>query len=470
MQFTKLTKENINLIKEYFPLSEISFCDISVGAKYMWRGEYVIDFCFKDNTLIMKEKGPDYSEVFYYPIGANVESALKSIENYCHEKAIPLTFCCIDDKVAECLKERYNQVQIFDEREWNDYIYTAEQFKTYAGKKLSGQRNHVNKFKRLYPDYRFKCIDKEDISRLNLFLDEYASSPFITESAKEEVELTRDYMTKIDELEQVGGFLEVDGKVVAMSIGEVVGDTLIVHVEKGLTNYSGVYPTIAQEFAKAFAGEGVEYINREEDCGEEGLRQSKTQYHPIEIKKKNCVIVKTLFDNMQRGIRLTSERLTIEELSKEDKQDYYRLYTDEQLNKWWGYDYHEDLGENIPSPDYFFEFQQKLKEQKEEFSFGVKTYHTGILIGELVLHNFDYFGGVEIGFRFFKEYQGKGFAIESASLLIEDLFNSMGAKKIKAKCIKENYSSNKLIERLGFDKISQDDKYYYFEKQKKAIS
>ena len=60
----------------------------------------------------------------------------------------------------------------------------------------------------------------------------------------------------------------------------------------------GIYPTMAQEFAKAFATDGIKLINREEDCGDAGLRISKMQYHPIDVKEKNFVRVKTLFDKI----------------------------------------------------------------------------------------------------------------------------------------------------------------------------
>jgi RimJ/RimL family protein N-acetyltransferase len=86
----------------------------------------------------------------------------------------------------------------------------------------------------------------------------------------------------------------------------------------------------------------------------------------------------------------------------------------------------------------------------------------GIMIGELVLHNFDYFGGVEMGFRFFKDYQGQGYATESAGAIKEFAFSVLGAKKVKSRCYKENLPSKKLIERLGLIKSDEDGTHYYF--------
>jgi RimJ/RimL family protein N-acetyltransferase len=167
----------------------------------------------------------------------------------------------------------------------------------------------------------------------------------------------------------------------------------------------------------------------------------------------------TLFDKIISPIEIKTPRLIITDITRGDSQDYCALYTDDNLNKWWGYDYREDLV-GSPTPEYFFEFQAQLKAKKEEYALAVKE--NGRLIGELVLHHFDYFGGVEIGFRFFKEYQGKGYATESANAVIEYVQSTLKAKIIKSRCFKENVKSRALIERLGLKKVDEDLTHYYF--------
>ena len=263
-------------------------------------------------------------------------------------------------------------------------------------------------------------------------------------------------------LNQVGGLIEVDGKVVAFSVGEKMGESLIVHIEKALVKYDGIYPLMAQEFAKAF-GDNVKFINREEDCGDDGLRISKLQYRPIDIKEKNLIKVKTLFDKIASPIIIQTETLAITDIFESDKEKYCELYMNDELNKWWGYEYRDDLGEEKATPDYFFAFQQKLKERKEEYALAVKK--DKVMIGELVLHNFDYFGGVEIGFRFFENCQGKGYATISATATMDYAKNVLGAKKLKTRCFKENKPSFNLINRLGFNMAREDNTHYYFEKE-----
>ena len=77
----------------------------------------------------------------------------------------------------------------------------------------------------------------------------------------------------------LGGGLLSEGRLVAMSLAEKCGDTLIIHVEKALYSHQGAYPTLVQAFAAHFGGDCT-YINREDDAGDQGLRTSKLQYLP----------------------------------------------------------------------------------------------------------------------------------------------------------------------------------------------
>jgi len=55
----------------------------------------------------------------------------------------------------------------------------------------------------------------------------------------------------------------------------------------------------------------------------------------------------------------------------------------------------------------------------------------------------------DIGFSFFPDFEGKGFAYESAINLMEIVKTEFGLNKISAMTSDENTSSQKLIERLG---------------------
>ena len=165
---------------------------------------------------------------------------------------------------------------------------------TLAGRRYSGQRNHINKFKKLYPDARFEVITKDNAHLAKDFCKYYF------ENAKKETNVSNTERKQLNEMfdnweiyQQFGGMLLVNDQVVGISVGEIVGDTLIIHVEKADISFSGAYPMLTNCFAREFADlEHCRFINREEDCGEEGLRISKKSYHPIEMIKKYGVVIK----------------------------------------------------------------------------------------------------------------------------------------------------------------------------------
>ena len=86
----------------------------------------------------------------------------------------------------------------------------------------------------------------------------------------------------------------------------------------------------------------------------------------------------------------------------------------------------------------------------------------GFLIGELVLAYPTFYNGIEIGFRFFKEFWGKGYAKESASALIKYVIENFKPLSFTAHCYKQNENSKKLIEKLRFKLVNKDQKFYYF--------
>ena len=53
--------------------------------------------------------------------------------------------------VPECraakLLGRYPYVRVSDVRTWRDYVYYREDLQFFAGRRYSGQRNHINKFR-----------------------------------------------------------------------------------------------------------------------------------------------------------------------------------------------------------------------------------------------------------------------------------------------------------------------------------
>ena len=59
--------------------------------------------------------------------------------------------------------------------------------------------------------------------------------------------------------------------------------------------------------------------------------------------------------------------------------------------------------------------------------------------------------GCRIGYRFDKEHLHQGFATETLTALIPELFSSLGMHRIEASVMPQNTDSVRLLERLGFE-------------------
>ena len=142
----------------------------------------------------------------------------------------------------------------------------------------------------------------------------------------------------------VGGALFADGKPVSVTVGEVQNDILIIHIEKALKSYKGVYPTTFNCFVRYVRDlyPNLKTVNREDDAGDEGLRTSKLQYNPIKLVDKYLVKVNSPLYGLEKTPVLSHGGVVLSEITENDRKAYRKLCTDDELNLLWGYDYKSD--------------------------------------------------------------------------------------------------------------------------------
>jgi len=296
LEFKKLTLDNIEETKDYFLYSMNKTCDNTVGGTFMWRDYFGAEYVIYNDTLFFKVKIKYYggTTAFTLPLGKDIGGSIKEIEKYCLSKRIPLIFCTVTKEEVQQIKNvyRYRNVMLFQETNWSDYLYNAADLVTLAGRKYSGQRNHINFFNKTYTDYSYETINDGNLNDVIDFYTEFCkvvkkTSEVFAEEQVKSFEVLNNYK----KYGLFGGLIRIDGAVRAFAVGEICNDVLYVHIEKGDFNYRGIYQIINNEFAKFYASENINFINREEDVGDEGLRKSKESYHPCEIIDKFIVEV-----------------------------------------------------------------------------------------------------------------------------------------------------------------------------------
>ena len=180
--------------------------------------------------------------------------------------------------------------------DWSDYLYDAEMLASVKGKKMNKKRNHVNHFVSCNPEWKFEPLTSANAIEAMKFMDIYEAEADETFMAREESRLSRIMINMLAEGDSVmkGGVLySAPDKICAITIGDVKGDTLFVHIEKGTREVAGSYEMINKEYAAYMTSLNpeIKYINREDDSGDEGLRRAKESYHPIALLRKYNVIL-----------------------------------------------------------------------------------------------------------------------------------------------------------------------------------
>lgn len=165
------------------------------------------------------------------------------------------------------------------DRDNSDYIYNRIDLANLSGKSYHKKKNLVNSFKNNY-EFTIQKIDSSNIEDAKKVLNLWKEGRDLKQT---------DYYQCIDALDDIknensilsGIIAYVEEKPVAWSIGEFLPDekTYLVHFEKGDNNYKGVYQFINNATVKNLP-ENVLYINREQDLGDEGMRQAKMTYRP----------------------------------------------------------------------------------------------------------------------------------------------------------------------------------------------
>ena len=299
--FQTITTQDIALLNRYFVMRGTRLCNDSAGAAVLWQPYFQDAYLILDDTLLLREEFPGIGTVYAPPVGANVEHAYAFLEQTCRESGQPLRFFPVTEPELAALRARYTHVETTLLRDWCDYLYDAQDMVQFRGRRYNGQRNHIHRFQRLYPDWRFEDVTADNLPELRAFFETFAARyRKENETAQVEEHCVRDFLAHYFDYAPLGGLLRAGGKIVGFSAGEIVGDTLIIHVEKADIAYDGVYQALVNEFAKRFVTESVQYINREEDVGDPGVRKSKESYHPLRLLEKYLVEV-TLGTHTEKG-------------------------------------------------------------------------------------------------------------------------------------------------------------------------
>lgn len=290
LSFSRIDAQCIPLIRPYFDYQASRSCDYTVGVIYMWRDYFQTEYAFENDMLFLRMRSFSGHQFHLLPLGnGDMAQALRKLS---HDDDGLLRFSVVTEEQLPLLESVFGTPHtVINERRWADYLYEKEALSTFSGKKLSGQRNHVNRFMKERGSFIYEPVTEENADEVERFLRAHLEAQGKDHpDARAEYDYTIDTLHHLKALQYTGAFLKLpDGTPIGMCLGETVGDTLYVHAEKALRSVNGAGQLLCREYA-AHAPAHVRYINREDDMGDEGLRYAKMSLHPAMILEKKTVI------------------------------------------------------------------------------------------------------------------------------------------------------------------------------------
>lgn len=262
--------------------------DYSFLNLWAWSEEYGLHWAWNEDLVWIRQSRPD--EVLWAPVGLwDAVDWQSRLQTNTHVHSV---FTRVPEILANLWRERLAQtVQIEEERGNWDYLYRVADLIELTGKRYHKKKNLVNQFNRKY-DYTYLPFGAGMVEQAMAMQTDWCtwrdceSSDILSAENRAIFKILKEWRQLAG---LFGGALMVEDSMVAYTVAEpLTSDMLLIHFEKGDTQYKGIYQAINQMFLANSAADYT-FVNREQDLNDEGLRKAKLSYHPVDYQRKYCV-------------------------------------------------------------------------------------------------------------------------------------------------------------------------------------
>ena len=290
IDFQPIGPEDLEKYNPFLQSGKSRGCEYSFANLYLWgrqkaaviEGQLALFSQFNRKT------------VYPFPAGeGDVKPVLEAIIRDSQERGIPCRITGLDSQDIEDMEKMFpGQFRFHCDRDSYDYVYAIDDLADLKGRKYQRKRNHYNRFREAFPHYTIEPITGENLPRVKQMLDNWYAQ-------RQELDPDGDYhmekaaifkaLRYYDQLELEGIVLVNEDQILAMTIGSrLTPDTYDIHFEKAIAEADTAYTVINCEFARFLRAKhpDVQFLNREDDLGLEGLRKAKLSYYPHHMVEK----------------------------------------------------------------------------------------------------------------------------------------------------------------------------------------
>jgi len=285
-----LSFEPISLEKQEDYLKILAQCpqaasDYSFLNLWAWAPDYGLHWAWQENLVWIKQTHP--AERFWAPVGPwNLIDWQRIFTGQADSRT---DFIRVPQKLVDSWSAALgDEATVVEERGHWDYLYSVADLIELKGKRYHKKKNLLNQFVKKY-NYTYLDFGPELIEQaLGMQQDwctwrDCESSEVLSAENKAIARILSDWQ-HFNGIQ--GGAIMADGAMVAYTVAErLTADSIVIHFEKGDTQYKGIYQAINQMFL-ANSAPDFALVNREQDLNDEGLRKAKLSYHPVEFINK----------------------------------------------------------------------------------------------------------------------------------------------------------------------------------------
>ena len=264
------------------PLSGFTFATLAA-----WNGLFHYGWTqpTPDSLLISYQADPDPHRHLLQPVGSLSPQLAATLLDRAAELPHRLRIVGVSPEFVAQHRDFADKFVIAENEATANYLYSAEELASLAGKRFAKKRNLVSQAGRLYA-WTVEPLGPGHVAACRAIVDEILveERPEVCPTLEQELAALDFTLAHFALLGQQGTLVRVEGRPVAFSIWEPIGArTAVIHFERALRRFKGLYQVVNQETARRIVQSGFELINREEDLGDPGLRQAKQSYQPVAL-------------------------------------------------------------------------------------------------------------------------------------------------------------------------------------------
>lgn len=267
--------------------SEFTFTNLLI-----WRDAYQLRLARVGEAIAIFSWRADPEDSFVFPpIGPGAEArVVRRCLDHLSEQGHASRMARATAEDLQRLGITEEEFEIASDRDQWDYVYRVQDLIELRGNRYHKKRNHLEQFAKQH-QFTYRPLTAELAPACIELQDQWCDEKHcdLVATLRSENRAVKESLQQYVPLGITGGCIEVDGRIEAFALGELLNpETVVIHIEKANAAFHGLYQVVNQQYLEN-SWPHLPYVNREQDMGVTGLRKAKESYHPHHMVEKFVV-------------------------------------------------------------------------------------------------------------------------------------------------------------------------------------